>query len=123
MNSFTIIPSETLCWYMHLMKTPHSIELQSLSLSLSLNPSIPWAGLELQNAKKDEAIIRLETQVKDLNVRLKELKQSHKVELQEANVRLQQEIYLAKHFKESSGVGTRQPAVKSKQRAKPKSKN
>ncbi len=77
------------------------------------------AGLELQSANKDETIIRLETQVKELNARLKELKQSHQVELQEANVRLQQEMYLAKHFKDSSGTTT----VRPKHRAKSKNIN
>lgn len=81
------------------------------------------AGLELQNIKKNEAIIRLETQLKELQERLRELKHSHRVELQEANVRLQQELYLSKHFQDSSG-GTvaRQDNAKPKHRAKPKRK-
>lgn len=37
----------------------------------------------------------------DLNQQIKEIKQSHRMELQEANVRMQQDIYLARHLRES----------------------
>jgi len=86
------------------------------------------AGLELQNGRKDEEIVRLETQLKELTARLKELKQSHKVDLQEANVRLQQEMYLARQFRHSSSgtAASRDIPGKPKhqhQRGKPKSKS
>ena len=72
-------------------------------------------------------IIRLETQLKELTARLKELKQSHKVDLQEANVRLQQEMYLARQFRDSSSgaaAATRDiPGKPKHQRGKPKSRN
>ena len=59
-----------------------------------------FAGLETLCAKKDEKITKLEVQVQELTKQLKELKQAHKMDLQEANVRAQQELYLANHYRE-----------------------
>lgn len=63
------------------------------------------AALESLVADKDAAIARLEGQVDGLSQMTKELKQTHKMELQEMNVRIQQEMYMAKHFGELGGGG------------------
>ena len=41
----------------------------------------------------------------ELTERIRDLKQTHKMELQEMNVRIQQEMYLTKHFRDSGGQG------------------
>ena len=60
------------------------------------------AGLESLVASKDETIARLEGQVHELTARIKEMKQTHKIELQEAKVRAEQELYIAKNSASTS---------------------
>lgn len=60
-------------------------------------------ALESMVAGKDESIARLEGQVQELTERVKEMRLNHKAELQEMNVRVQQEKYLAKYFRELGG--------------------
>jgi TolA-binding protein len=79
-------------------------------------------------ASRDETIARLEGQVQEMTTRIREMKKSHKMELQEAHVRMQQEIYLAKHFREEEGksskrLGLGRASASSRGRTKPKLKN
>lgn len=83
--------------------------LKSRSLSDSTKSETLLAkssALESLVAGKDEAIARLEGQVYELTGRIREMKQAHKMELQDANVRIQQELYLAKHFQETDTLHT-----------------
>lgn len=57
-------------------------------------------GLEALVQKKEESIQLLESRVQDLVQQIKDLKKAHKMELQEAYVRTQQEIYLSKQHRE-----------------------
>ena len=79
-------------------------------------------ALESLIAGKDETIARLQGQIHELTERIKEMKRTHKMELQEANVRLQQEIYLAKHFSESDSAGKRTRVTRSSSRGRVKPK-
>lgn len=80
-----------------------------------------YLALEVLSKTKDEAIARLEGQVHQLTERIKEMKHTHKMELQEAHVRIQQEMYLAKHFREpgSSNRRTAGPRYNARGRKKP----
>lgn len=60
-----------------------------------------WPGLESLVGGKDEEIAKLKGQVHELTERIKDMKQSHKIALQEAHVRMEQEKYLAQHFRGS----------------------
>lgn len=63
---------------------------------------IAYSALESLVGGKDEDIARLKGQVHELMERIKDMRQSHKMELQEAHVRMEQEKYLAQHFGENS---------------------
>lgn len=68
------------------------------------------SGLESLIAGKDERIARLEGQVHELTERIKEMNKTHKLELQEVQVRMQQEMYLANHFREPGGTESKRTA-------------
>lgn len=87
--------------------------------------SVPFAALESLVPNKDETIARLEGQVHELTGRIRDMKQAHKMELQEANVRMQQEMYLAKHFKveEEKSKGRTSASSRGRTKLNPKIKS
>ncbi len=72
---------------------------------------ISYIALETLNRSKDESIARLEVQVQELTQRMKDMKRAHKMELQELNVRMQQEIYLARQYREMDSTTSRKETV------------